>query len=29
MPSAYFIDMDEKGMQYAVDTALTHILSDT
>jgi tRNA dimethylallyltransferase len=29
MPSAYFIDMDEKGMQYAVDTALTYILSDT
>jgi tRNA dimethylallyltransferase len=27
MPSAYFIDMDEKGMQYAVDKALTYILS--
>ncbi len=27
MPSAYFIDMEEKGMQYAANTALTHILS--
>jgi tRNA dimethylallyltransferase len=27
MPSAHFIDMDEKGMQYAANTALTHILS--
>ena len=27
MPSSYFIDMDNKGMQHAVDTALTYILS--
>ena len=29
MPSAYFIDMDEKGIQYAVNKALTHILSSS
>jgi len=27
MPSSYFIDMDNIGMQHAVDTALTYILS--